>query len=126
MSDAGETTTRTMTLLFVLLVIFPALVQSQCFCDDGATCYANSSLALDCMYSIPFNKGWANQTIEVLSASLENFGFKALYHSTGPPYSINLDIVGELSAARQMVMSNDFSSDLEFQEHIQSVFQQVS
>ncbi len=61
--------------------------------------------------------------MDVLTQSLENFGFGALYHSTGPPYTINLDIMGELSATVASVNADEFTTDLDFQEHVQSVFQ---
>lgn len=47
-----------------------------------------------------------------------------MYHSTGPPYAINLDIMGELSKTADMVTNGDFgTTDLFHQEHIQSIFQ---
>jgi hypothetical protein len=92
-------------------------------CSAGETCYATSSDAMDCLNSIPFNRGWANATIDVVSQSLENFGFKALYHSTGPPYSINLDIMGELAGTQDLIDADSFANDLAFQEHVQNIFQ---
>jgi hypothetical protein len=62
-------------------------------------------------------------TADVVSQSLENFGFGALYHSTGPPYSINLDIMGELANTQTMIDADSFVNDLDFQEHVQNVFQ---
>jgi hypothetical protein len=59
----------------------------------------------------------------VVSQSLENFGFGALYHSTGPPYSINLDIMGELSATQALIDAETFTKDIDFQEHVQDIFQ---
>jgi hypothetical protein len=62
----------------------------------------------------------------VLSQSLENFGFSALYHNTGPPYSLSIDVLGELDKIQQRVLSaSSFASDLEFQETVQSLFQQT-
>lgn len=110
----------------VVTTLFATLVQSQeCTldCPVGETCYTDAATALDCLYSIPMNEEWADQTIDVLSSSLENFGFGALYHSTGPPYVINLDIQGELSVTRTMVADKTFATDIEFQEHLQALFQ---
>ena len=76
------------------------------------------------MYSIPWNVAWANQTLNVLTQSLENFGFMALYHSTGPPYPIKLDLQGELAACWARVLDEaTFTTDLDFQEDVQSIFQ---
>jgi hypothetical protein len=61
--------------------------------------------------------------VDVVSQSLENFGFGALYHSTGPPYSIQLDIMGELAATQALIDSDSFTKDLDFQEHVQNIFQ---
>ena len=60
---------------------------------------------------------------DVVSQSLENFGFGALYHSTGPPYSIQLDIMGELANTQTLIDSGSFTADLDFQEHVQNIFQ---
>ena len=94
-------------------------------CDAGATCYTDVDTAINCMASMPFNQKWANATLDTLMQSLENFGFGALYHNTGPPYSINLDIQGELAATVEMVENGEFTSDLLFQEHVQSIFQRT-
>ena len=61
----------------------------------------------------------------MLSQSLQNFGFDALYHSTGPPYNIQLDVQGELAAAKSLVDSGSFATDLDFQEHMQAIFQKT-
>jgi hypothetical protein len=118
---------RFLLLAVVLAASAPASVSAQeCDlpdCPAGTTCYADSTSALNCLYSIPFNEAWAAQTITVLSTSLENFGFDALYHSTGPPYVINLDMQGELSNTQDMISAGDFASDLAFQEHTQALFQ---
>lgn len=71
------------------------------------------------------HQSWAYATLDVVSQSLENFGFDALYHSTGPPYNIQLDVQGELAAARSMVAEHTFASDIEFQEHVQQLFQKT-
>lgn len=92
-------------------------------CAAGQTCFAPASSAVDCLASIPFNQLWANATLDVLSQSLENFGFGALYHATGPPYSINLDIMGELENTQTLVDEGNFANDLDFQEHLQDIFQ---
>lgn len=57
--------------------------------------------------------------------SLENFGFLALFHSTGPPYSISLDILQQLNDTRDKVDSGYFARDIDFQEYVQSIFQQT-
>ena len=61
--------------------------------------------------------------LDVLSQSLENFGFDALYHATGPPYNINLDVMGELDSTQTMIDDEAFVNDLDFQEHVQNIFQ---
>jgi len=75
------------------------------------------------MQNIPWNKAWANTTLDVLYQSLENFGFKALYHSTGPPYTVQLDIMGELQNTMDLVENDFFATDLDFQEYVQAIFQ---
>ena len=111
----------------VFLSALTTLIAGDCTltCAAGDTCYASPQLALDCLNSIPFNKEWADATIDVVSQSLENFGFGALYHSTGPPYSINLDIQDELADTLTMAEAGDFATDLDFQEHVQSIFQKT-
>eukprot|EP01039_Chlorochromonas_danica_P003097 gene3097-3388_t len=73
---------------------------------------------------MPFNQTWANATMNVLIQSMENFGFSALYHNTGPPYSLSIDIQSELEKARLMVENNEFATDFDFQEYVQQLFQQ--
>lgn len=68
---------------------------------------------------------WAEATLDVITQSLENFGFKALYHNTGPPYNIVLNIDQELEDTSTMIANGDFASDLDFQEHLQSVIQKT-
>ena len=92
-------------------------------CPAETTCYSNATAALDCLASIPFNEAWADQTVLVLSTSLENFGFDALYHATGPPYVYNIDVQGALAATSDMIAAGDFATDLDFQEHVQGLFQ---
>lgn len=46
-----------------------------------------------------------------------------MYHSTGPPYSINLDIQGELAIVAAKVEDGEFTTDLDFQEYMQSLMQ---
>lgn len=91
-------------------------------CPEDTNCYATGASAMECISALPLNKEWANATLDVLTASLENFGFGALYHSTGPPYSINLDIEGELSSVYDIVNSNGFAADIDFQEYVQAIF----
>jgi len=53
------------------------------------------------MEHVPFSSDWANATLDTVTQSLEaGFGFKALYHNTGPPYTIELDIMQELADAQ--------------------------
>ena len=40
---------------------------------------------MTCLRSLPLNRKVANATLDVMTQSLANFGFKELYHSTGPP-----------------------------------------
>ena len=68
---------------------------------------------------------WAEATLNVLTQSLENFGFADLYFNTGPPYVISLDIQGELANTRTMVEAGGFATDLAFQEHVQTIFQKT-
>ena len=78
------------------------------------------------MYSIPWNVQWANQTLNVLTQSLENFGFMALYHSTGPPYPIELNLLEELTAIWDRVLDGkSFTTDLDFQEAVQKIIQKT-
>ena len=72
-----------------------------------------------CLRAIPLNSTLAGATLDVLSVSLENFGFSALYHDTGPPYSLSVDLAGEVRRARALLGA--FKSDFDFQEHLQQV-----
>eukprot|EP00462_Mataza_sp_D1_P021984 CAMPEP_0175146878 /NCGR_PEP_ID=MMETSP0087-20121206/15642_1 /TAXON_ID=136419 /ORGANISM="Unknown Unknown, Strain D1" /LENGTH=675 /DNA_ID=CAMNT_0016431927 /DNA_START=37 /DNA_END=2061 /DNA_ORIENTATION=- len=81
-------------------------------------CFAPGDQGLTCLQEIPFNATWAQNTLEVLQKSLENFGFSALYHNTGPPYDIHIDVQGELNATYARF---PFPSDLDFQNHVQSI-----
>lgn len=85
---------------------------------NTSMCYTTATPLLDCMRALPFNATWANNTLEVLTKSLDNFGFRALYHNTGPPYNIELDLQGELT---QVADSLPLSSDAAFQEAVQAV-----
>lgn len=113
------------SLLFCCLLVMIGSVWASCSltCPSSTTCYAPNGPVLDCLNTIPFNKEWATATIDTLSQSLENFGFGALYHATGPPYSIQLDVLGELKHTQSMIDRGQFNSDIEFQEHVQSIFQ---
>ena len=119
----------TLVVVTVLLVICHHVyyVNAACnlLCDVGKSCFATSTDAMDCLASIPLNKVWANATLDVLMQSLENYGFKDLYHSTGPPYSISLDVQGELAATVDMVNNDEFANDLDFQEHVQNILQKT-
>jgi len=111
------------------LVVFCSMVVvafgSSCSltCPVDETCYASGMDAINCMSSMPFNKDWATATVDVLSQSLENYGFLALYHNSGPPYIVTLDIQKELSKTQQMINNGDFSSDMDFQDHVQDLIQ---
>lgn len=94
-------------------------------CSEGSTCYATLTEAMDCLASIPFNENWSTSALDVFTESLQNFGFGALYHSTGPPYSINLGVMEELAATQEMVDNNEFANDLDYQEHVQTIFQKT-
>ena len=108
----------------VFLGITITAAQGACNLSCGAnasSCYAVSRDTFDCLRSIPLNKTWASATLDVLTQSLQNFGFRALYHKTGPPYSISLDVVGALEAARELLNAGEFSADFDFQEHVQAI-----
>lgn len=95
----------------------------QITCADGDTCYSSSKEAMDCMASMPLNKSWATATVDVITQSLANYGFLALYHNTGPPYITSIDIMKKLSETQSMIDNGKFSSDMDFQEHIQDLIQ---
>eukprot|EP01031_Cornospumella_fuschlensis_P030167 gene30167-36444_t len=111
----------------ILAIVANKFVAADCnlLCAAGQTCYATSTDAMACLQSIPFNQTWAEATVDVISQSLENFGFKAIYHNTGPPYSIMLDIDKELKDTSTMITNGDFATDLDFQEHLQSIIQKT-
>lgn len=48
-----------------------------------------------------------------------------MYHHTGPPYNIQLDVQGELATARSLVEAGIFDTDLDFQEYVQQIFQKT-
>jgi hypothetical protein len=113
----------------ILLVLVSTLLL-RAFADDcpvacpvNSTCYTTGPQALSCIQAIPYNAAWADATIDVISQSLQNFGFGALYHSTGPPYSIQLDVQSELTNTQAMADAGEFTSDIEFQEYIQNIIQ---
>ena len=112
-------------LLIWLLVAELHYAQSACSVNCSSTCYTDSITAMNCLESYPFNLTWAETTIDVLSQSLENFGFGALYHNTGPPYSISMDVQGELRTALSKAQAGQFATDLAFQEYVQGIFQQT-
>ena len=85
------------------------------FCAENVTCTASAAEALACLQDIPFSTEFALQTLDVLTTSLQNFGFGALYHETGPPYSLSIDIQAELAATKAAVLDNTFSTDMQFQ-----------
>jgi hypothetical protein len=92
-------------------------------CPADTNCYSHVEDALNCLQSMPLNQEWVNATIDALVQSLQNFGFLSLYKSTGPPYSINLDVMNELLTAQSLANNNKFINDLEFQEYLQQIFQ---
>lgn len=114
-------------LIFFLIVVYVSVCRAaDCslpICDVNGTCYADTADAMDCLESIPFNIEWATATVDVISQSLENYGFLSLYHSTGPPYVINLDIMAELNETQAMINSGVFVTDMDFQEHMQALIQ---
>ena len=98
---------------------------------------AHTQSAVECLNSVPFNEvlfsrpsispktlpdpsmctrqEWRTATLDTISKSLENFGFLSLYHNTGPPWNIKLDLMAELERTRAL----PFANDVEFQEHLQ-------
>ena len=102
-----------------------AAVASQCklACPADETCYANVADTLDCLTSIPFNEEWATATVDVISQCLENYGFLQLYHETGPPYVTSIDIEKELKETQRMINDGEFTTDIDFQEHVQDLIQ---
>jgi len=85
-------------------------------CLAGNTCFTTPALALNCLENVPFRSDWASATIDTITSSLEaGFGFKALYHDTGPPYSISLDIMRELRSINIESPISQFS----FEESVQ-------
>jgi hypothetical protein len=106
--------------------VLGAAASTQCSltCDTNSTCYATMDATLDCLTSIPFNKDWATATVDVLAQSLENYGFLQLYHNTGPPYvTAPLDIEKELLNTQTMINQGAFTTDIDFQEHVQDLIQ---
>jgi len=90
-------------------------------CPDGETCYSGSPEAIACMNSMPFNKEWATATVDTISQSLENFGFLALMHNSGPPYLTQVDLLKELAEIKLGIDSGAFGSDMDFQDRIQDL-----
>lgn len=118
---------RNIMRVWFAVSVLVASVSAQCAleCNVGETCYASAQEGLDCITSIPYNPSWANATLDVLVQSMQNFGFDALYHSTGPPYVISMDIQSELAATQEMVNNGEFTTDIDFQEHLQDIFQRT-
>ena len=85
--------------------------------SDDTTCTAAASDAYECLTDVPFNQEWTNATLDVLTSSLENYGFKELMHDTGPPYNIKVDVMAELNG----MYTTSYASDYEFQEATQVV-----
>lgn len=92
-------------------------------CPADETCFATVEDTLACLTSIPFNKDWATATVDVISQSLDNYGFLQLYHNTGPPYVTSLDIQKGLAETQRMVNNGEFATDIDFQEHVQDLIQ---
>ena len=93
----------------------PAAGACNLVCAGNETCTTSAAEALACLQDIPFSTDVALQTLDVLTTSLENFVFGALYHETGPPYPLYIDIQAELEATKTAVEGNAFATDLEFQ-----------
>ncbi|GMH72351.1 hypothetical protein TL16_g05892 [Triparma laevis f. inornata] len=110
----------TITTLLLLSPLVSQMAQGACTltCPEDTVCYSASiSDAADCWNNIPTNVEWKNNTLNTISQSLENFGFGALYHNTGPPYNLKVPVMEELEATKAMVFDNDF----QFQEHLQGI-----
>lgn len=110
----------TITTLLLLSPLVSRMAQGACTltCPEDTVCYSASiSDAADCWNNIPTNVEWKNNTLNTISQSLENFGFGALYHNTGPPYNLKVPVMEELEATKAMVFDNDF----QFQEHLQGI-----
>ena len=118
------------TATFLLLsALLPSLTSADSCeviaCATGALCTTDAYSAMECIKTIPLNNTWAEATLDVLSQSLENFGFGPLFHKTGPPYSIELDVLGLLDESLAALNSGSFTNDYEFQENVQSIFIQT-
>ncbi len=101
----------------LLLAIVPAYGQNMCEelteCVTDEECLASSVDAYACLEAVPFNQTWADSTLDVVNQSLAaGFGFRALYHNTGPPYQIQLDIMDELNTAKGIADSGLWTSDI--------------
>ena len=69
-------------------------------CGASTTCYtAFMSDAKACWSGIPYNRTWQAATLDTIATSLENFGFGALYHETGPPYDLEIPLLEELRSS---------------------------
>jgi len=98
-------------------LLLPTFATSTCTLNcTKPTCFASPSDVLDCLENVPFNKTWAEATIDTLTQSLEaGYGFKALMHDTGPPYEIQVDLLTELKG-----ISDSYTSQFAFEEAVQA------
>ena len=83
--------------------------------DSGSSCYTDFATAKGCLEGIEGE--WKDQTLEVISQSLENFGFGSLYHNTGPPYNLQVPVLETLATIQETAYDTDFA----FQEALQAV-----
>lgn len=57
------------------LFLSPVLVASECsLACSYSNCTTTPALASECLLNPPYNKTWADSTLDVLTQSLENFG----------------------------------------------------
>mmetsp|Transcript_14314 Transcript_14314/g.29428 ORF Transcript_14314/g.29428 Transcript_14314/m.29428 type:complete len:732 (-) Transcript_14314:25-2220(-) len=108
------------SLLAVLWLLFCVpLTTADCdvACNSAvnASCYVDYALSQTCLKGVEGT--WKDQTLDVISQSLENFGFGALYHQTGPPYNLNVAVLDELANIKRTSYDTDFA----FQEALQGV-----
>lgn len=111
------------SLLALLSVVASATAECNLSCEIDTECYASMNDAMACMESMPFNKEWATATVDVLSESLENYGFLQLAQNSGPPYLTKVNVEEELSKTQLMIEKGQFASDMDFQEHVQDFIQ---
>ena len=111
------------SLLALLSVVASSAAECNLSCGLDESCYASVDDAMACMESMPFNKDWAMATVDVLAESLENYGFLQLAQNSGPPYITRVNVEEELSKTQLMIEKGQFTSDMDFQEHVQDFIQ---